>query len=353
MYCFLIGIVSFNLDYWETLRQIQTIKDVTVDWRSNAEIDDDGVNTFVVSIVTEMSDPTLLEEHVRECLQSEYGEQVKTELWASVPAPIELKPKEGYEFSFRNEHDDHLREWGIMVQEKLLDRERVDELRLLVDKTMEQVEQTLTTYRPNIKIGKDNFNFREIASRNLERFDLRVTDHETCDFVQKYVMDHPAVKSALHHNLGDENDINFDLSLVYSKPGACAQGWHADGDHQKGGSDAGWTIDGWKTQLSNPYAICLFIPLIDLNDEVGFTQFWPKSHYSRHLAGFGKVAELIQSTFDGKCAAGDALWYDYRLMHRGMPNRSKDTIRPVLQVIFKKKWYIEKSNFTEESIIPL
>jgi ectoine hydroxylase-related dioxygenase (phytanoyl-CoA dioxygenase family) len=240
-----------------------------------------------------------------------------------------------------------------MVQEKVLDQERIKELRSLVDQAIERVEEKLTTYRPNITIGKDNFNFREIASRNLERFDLRVTDHETCDFVQTYIMDHPVVKNALHHNLGDDSEINFDISLVYSKPGACAQGWHADGDHQKGGKDAGWSVNGWKTQLSGAYAFCLFIPLIDLNDEVGFTQFWPKSHYSRDLAGFGKVAELSKTTFDGKCAAGDAVWYDYRLMHRGMPNKSQDKIRPVLQVIFKKKWYVETSNFTEESIIPL
>lgn len=353
MFCILLGIVPFNKEYWGTLKQISTIRDVTVDWRSHAEIKDDGINTFVVSIVSEISDPTLLEEYVREFLKSKYGEQVETEIWASVPAPIDLKPKEGYKLSFQEAPDSHLREWGIMVQEQVIDQERVQELRTLVDNAIERIEQDLATYRPNIKIGKDHFNFREIASRNLERFDLRVTDNETCHFVQKYIMDHPAVKNVLRHNLGDDSEVDFDLSVVYSKPGACAQGWHADGDHQKGGKDAGWSVDGWNCQLSNAYAFCMFIPLIDLNDEVGFTQFWPKSHYSRDLAGFGKVAELIQTTFDGKCAAGDAIWYDYRLMHRGMPNHSPDKIRPVLQVIFKKKWYVEKSNFTEESIIPL
>ena len=61
------------------------------------------------------------------------------------------------------------------------------------------------------------------------------------------------------------------------------------------------------------------------------------------------MAELIETTFDGKCNAGDAVFYDYRLFHRGMPNNS-DIIRPVLQVIFKKKWYVEKANYGEETI---
>lgn len=83
----------------------------------------------------------------------------------------------------------------------------------------------------------------------------------------------------------------------------------------------------------------------EIQNETGFTQIWPRSHYSRDFAGFGKVAELTETTFDGKYNTGDAVFYDYRLFHRGMPN-NLDIIRPVLQV----KWYVEKENYGEEKI---
>ena len=148
-------------------------------------------------------------------------------------------------------------------------------------------------------------------------------------------------------------EMDFDVSVVYSKPGACTQNWHADGAHQKGALDAGWTRLGYQTQLAAPYAICLFVPLIDLNATVGYTQFWPGSHRYRDLVGFGPVAALAGATLDDgqSCRAGDGIWYDYRLLHRGMPNTSLDTVRPILQVVFKKKWYVEQANYGVTSMI--
>ena len=92
----------------------------------------------------------------------------------------------------------------------------------------------------------------------------------------------------------ESDEIDFDLSVVYSKSGAPDQGWHADGDHQKGAEDIKWVVDGWKTHLTPAYALCVFIPLIDLDDETGYTQFWPGSHQSRGLAGFGPVAQITE-----------------------------------------------------------
>ena len=71
-----------------------------------------------------------------------------------------------------------------------------------------------------------------------------------------------------------------------------------------------------------PYAICIFIPLIDLNDTVGYTQFWLGSHKYKNLQGFGKFSEISNSTCDiGRTTKkGNGILYDYRLLHRGMPN---------------------------------
>eukprot|EP00798_Chlamydomonas_sp_ICE-L_P020422 gene20422-27207_t len=120
--------------------------------------------------------------------------------------------------------------------------------------------------------------------------------------------------------------------------------WHSDGPHT--GQDANWDGKGG----SPPYVVCVFIPLIDLDPEVGFTQFWPKSHHYSQLIGFGPAACIIGAAVDGVIPAGGCVMYDYRLMHRGMPNRSRATLRPLIQLLYHKPSYKEKRNYAGKSI---
>ena len=57
------------------------------------------------------------------------------------------------------------------------------------------------------------------------------------------------------------------------------------------------------------------------------------------LKNKGKMSENIQKQKEGqliieKLKAGDWVVYDYRLMHRGIGNESKDTRRPILQFMY-------------------
>ena len=301
-------------------------------------------------------------EALRQCYQAETdGEEespLTVEIWASAPAPIPLPPPragggyhdEMFSLSRRNHQpgaSSSMQEWGLALEEQVLDEPVLAKLRCMVDSAIHETEASIRTHRPDIRIGKDNFCFSEIASRNLERFDLRLDPLLMEPYVD-HILENDNIRNMLEENLG-VGEFDCDASVVYSKKGACVQNMHADGKHHPGSSDAGFHKDGWRTQLSKPYAICLFIPLIDLNHEVGFTQFWPGSHRNRGLIGFGSVAELTHSTWDGICKAGGAVCYDYRLIHRGMPNNSK-VVRPVVQLIFKKKWYVERDNYGTESI---
>ena len=117
----------------------------------------------------------------------------------------------------------------------------------------------------------------------------------------------------------------------------------------RGPPDARWDADGWRTWLAGSYALCLLVSLIDLDNEKGFTRFWPGSHRSRGLAGSGAVAEMTGATWDGECQAGDAGCYDYWLMHRGLRNSSR-VLRPVLQVLIRKSWYEERRNYETVSL---
>jgi len=302
-----------------------------------------------------------------------------------------------------------MRKRGLVVQDRLLRKEKdVSELRRIVDAAIAGIELALQRNRPHVNVGEDVFCFREIASRSRRRIDLRLTSPEAEEFVETRILqrrrssdgnnntttttkddsDDTIVDNGVCEFLndvlcgddGDKHDdgFDYDISVVYSKPGADAQGWHSDGRHlslqrycsssdddnnngdpryycQGDDDDDDDKEDGEASTamppLSKPYAVCMFLPLIRLDDEVGYTQFWPGSHRSGELLGFGKVAELCQATWNGICPnLGDAVWYDYRLLHRGMPNRSEDTLRPVLQIVFKKKWYVERANYGEESV---
>jgi len=405
--CHVIGLSPPSEDLWERdyLRANVTFVGAdAVRWRDEYSLapdtDRQNCRTLLLSCV---SDDSVASEDVVAAVQEALAERNPTpchyvcELWASAPAPLPLRPVRngGYDCIRRRRSSSHwtdgddiqqacaaLREYGMVVQPSILRQNQQRQLRRIVDAAMACAEAALARHRPEIQMGRDSFVFREMASRDLERFDLRLDGSPGArEFVEQYLLglgtdeevaaaaaaveEHPppssttntCIPALLNDALGGSSypdEIDFDISVVYSRPGACAQKWHADGAHQTGVPDAGWEDeDGGKSStLAPPYALCLFLPLIDLNAAVGFTQFWPGSHRYRDLMGFGPVAEVVGATFDGICQAGDGIWYDYRLWHRGMANHgSSKTVRPVVQVVFKKKWYIERANYGEESIV--
>lgn len=360
MICILLGVYPPSEDLWENISKNMVSVEyagigrmVAITWVQHCLATEEGMPVQLFTAIT--SAPTL---NVVELVDSALGDQYRCELWASAPAILPLQPTGGYdkaicydpssEVSVEEWAPEVLREWGMFKQQGLINAEEIKRIRSYVDEEIERAEIAIRQRHPALMIGKDTFQFKEIASRGTERFDLLLQSAALRDFIEEKVKSRTS--SLLETMMGSSIDeLDYDISVVYSKPGSSNQGWHSDGDHVKGAKDSGWELDGWKTTMAQAYALCLFIPLVDLNDETGFTQYWPGSHRNRNLVGFGPVAELAQSTWDGKCSAGDAVWYDYRLFHRGTKNTSS-ILRPIVQVLFKKKWYVEKSNYGEESI---
>ena len=358
----LVGIVPADEQLCDLIQNnIRSIGDNAIEWvdcRSPLIVPDTGDDhrtlTLLLQAWTEVP-PDRLVDTVQMLLKEsssrkDDGKYPLCELWASAPAPLPMRPavETPWETEGTRDAEETMREWGLYVHSNLLgSEESMSTLRENVDREIRNAEEQLAQHRPELRVGQDNFRFREIASRSSQRFDLLITENEFVQsFVTSHVLEQEAVAALLDRLLGSE--FTFDVSVVYSKPGASHQGWHADGNHEKGSQDAGWELDGWRDRLAAPYAVCLFLPLIDLDDSVGFTQFWPGSHRNRDLFGFGKVAELL-GTWDGKCAAGAGIFYDYRLWHRGMPNQSS-TVRPVLQILFRRTWYVERANYGVEPI---
>jgi ectoine hydroxylase-related dioxygenase (phytanoyl-CoA dioxygenase family) len=115
------------------------------------------------------------------------------------------------------------------------------------------------------------------------------------------------------------------------------QEWHSDGPPSAPRCDA--------------YGVCVFVPLIDLNETTGCTQFWPGSHVHQHLLGFGPAATVLETAVEAHVTAGCAVLYDYRVLHRGLENTSSHGRRDVLQVVYHKPEYCEKRNYSTVSLV--
>jgi len=273
---------------------------------------------------------------------------------------------------------DLVRAAGLAVCAEALDSRTVERALLAVNRRIAKAERALRETRPSLNVGADVFAFREMGSRGGERFDLLFPvpgrddvdthnavltpysldrqDEDDAAFVRELAMTAPWTRTLVEPLLGSNDPRSgrsrgaevwrCDVSVVYSRPGAAHQDWHCDGRHLAGAARADFDGDG----LAPPYALCVFCPLVDLNADVGFTQFWAGSHRGAELIGFGGAAEVLRGTVDGIVQAGGAVAYDYRTMHRGMANVSAGTTRPVLQFLYAESNYRETKNYGAESL---
>ncbi|EGD78147.1 hypothetical protein PTSG_09023 [Salpingoeca rosetta] len=227
---------------------------------------------------------------------------------------------------------------GIAVLKDALSTAVLQQAKEEADKAIERADKALKAR--GIDIGHEDFRFKEISSRQKQRFDL-LLDMDECVGVNALGTLGPW-RQLVEAILG--KDVVFQTSVVYSRPGAEEQTWHADGPHV--GRTADWTGCGHEA----PYALCVFVPLVQFSPELGFTQFWPGSHKYDGLLGFGPVCPLIECAVDGLVDLGAALVYDYRLIHRGMPNTSESSERPMLQFLYHRPTYKEARNYGTQSL---
>ena len=75
-----------------------------------------------------------------------------------------------------------------------------------------------------------------------------------------------------------------------------------------------------------PYALHVVVPLVDLNEECGTTALWEGSHRIKSPGDEKRCSAQATDTLQGASfpwpKMGDCYLMDYRLRHRGTPNRS-------------------------------
>jgi hypothetical protein len=230
---------------------------------------------------------------------------------------------------------------------------RVDSFKEKAEKRIEVILDALKrNHGDTISVGNSVFAFKEIGSRGKYRFDALFDKSEEKELFQFAKFEAPwtqHVQSVLLPRDVDSIDIN--ISIVWTEPGCADQEWHSDGAHR----DFQERFDEETGELvkkhSSPYAVCVFMSLVDLDDTVGYTEFWPESHKTAGLLGFGCAAKILGGVVSSKnTRIGDWVMYDYRLIHRGIGNRSDSTRRPILQFLYAVDGYIERKNYGTVSV---
>ena len=104
--------------------------------------------------------------------------------------------------------------------------------------------------------------------------------------------------------------------VILALPGAAGQPWHSDGDH---------VHDEFHLP---PHALNVFLPLVDCGVRNGATEFAPRTHLDWRADARPVVVEA---------AAGDAIVFDWRLKHRGLPHRGAEP-RPLVYLTYAAPW---------------
>ena len=257
----------------------------------------------------------------------------------------------------------HLRDRGFAV----LDHDPLDSslVRPAATAICSELDELLDlATRLGCDANEQHYRFSEVCHRARLRWDMRVPDAAVDKLVDAAVeRAMPVLRELdalpLHP---DERRLPLARRLplrprvlmtgaIVSKRGATAQRFH---------SDAQRSHFFWSTLLPRHRLFNLFVPLVDVEQDGFGTQFWPGSHLGRtRLPRYRAAIERSGSIEDDEeamaameapaCRAGGLMLFDYRTMHRGLPNLGCDA-RPVAYAVIATGAAWDTANFPENSL---
>ena len=217
-------------------------------------------------------------------------------------------------------------------------KQAVDDVEGLRDYALQEFQRlyaAMSTHRSKKK------HFKEIMVRDNYRFDFRL-DLDANGLWRDYE-EKGRWKDLVEDILGPSYRL-VKCGCVLSLPSCGMQYWHSDGIHQ------GMSADFGSSEAAPTHALCVFVPLINLSESTGYTEFWAGSHsYDKLLQQKGEQS-LPGGTL-GLMNQGDVLLYDYRTIHRGTSNSSQSA-RPVCYFLYTRNGYegVEDQNFCTDSV---
>lgn len=296
------------------------------------------------------------------------------------PPPMPLPGVEVGSLPCRGEHADvasaarTFNELGLCIAESLLPPEFAAECCVHAQEAFDDLMREVAAR--GIVLGeKTKGGFREIVKRTSGRYEML------------YRMDEGIFENALGGNgklaralaetwltpfldatMGSDWRL-MRQALLVSFPGSTEQQWHVDGDHLS------------RERHLPCHAMNVFIALDEITQEMGPTELRPASQFltrdlKRQLL-LAKIKKRLHSTVQPGFKPGDACLFDYRTLHRGMPNvsdaadvaagdrcdwqdgmlwgsrttqRWNGKARPMLELTFASSRYNDLLNFPPRSI---
>lgn len=140
----------------------------------------------------------------------------------------------------------------------------------------------------------------------------------------------PVVVALVRETL-EEDAILEAYGAIVSLSGAAEQHTHRDSP---------LLFSNQISPLLPAHALTFGIPLLEMNELHGTTALFPRSHRWIH---FDDKAVSPQAPV---VPIGSCIIWDFRLYHRGLPNRS-DQPRPLLYATYARRWYQDPHNFSK------
>ncbi|CAB9518493.1 Phytanoyl-CoA dioxygenase (PhyH) [Seminavis robusta] len=205
--------------------------------------------------------------------------------------------------------------------------------------------------------------YKEIVHRYPGRYELslnRISDHtkeedsllyHDMPLLQPIIdkLEHLILSILKQHpnyqELPDGTKYNLLHSMLISAPHSLIQKFHVDTKHTN-------EEEHWPAHIIN-----VFIPLVNMTTRVlGPTEVVPRSHvqtrfmYSDNPQTRSQAKPLGSSTVTPLMNVGDVLMFDFRTLHRGLPNVSRNQNRPMLVLAFSIPSFHDKANWPGPSI---
>jgi Phytanoyl-CoA dioxygenase (PhyH)/SEC-C motif len=162
-----------------------------------------------------------------------------------------------------------------------------------------------------------------------------ITLRMTGAFGRPDVFANPRLLKFLAPLLGKDIHLS-NFTAVVSHPGAPVQHIHRDHGHLFPEPVVGPDLP--------VYAVNVAVPLIDVDTRTGPTGVWLGSHR------WADASAQIETMTVSSLQRGDCMLLDYRTLHAGLPNASRQ-IRPIVYMVYARPWFFDNANHV--SRIPL
>ncbi len=147
------------------------------------------------------------------------------------------------------------------------------------------------------------------------------------------LLQHPALLSLLDEVL-DDDWVYESFGVISSFPGSDIQKLHSDSPHLFEDGDLARTLP--------PFALTISIPLVDVGDGNGCTEFLPGTQ--REV----RAPASADGTVWRSVPRGDCMVWDYRVRHRGQPNNGNEP-RPMFYATACRRFWQDSTNFVPDA----